>query len=202
MAAVTALLLAATLSPGTSHARAERVVLSSDASGSRLARESLDLCLGSKLDRGLELAEKAVAETPNDAKAHFAVFCNLGRQLETRGADLASVSDVGRLKEEIDRALEIEPAFIDALIAKGRFLDQLPWIMGGDDDESEQLLRKAVSLAPDYAQARVFLAEFLLEHDETEEARRLAIEASILAKASGERELLARARTVADEARG
>ena len=59
------------------------------------------------LARGLAVAERAVAANDGDAKAHFAVFCNLGRKLANEGASLAGVSDVERLRDEIDRALAL-----------------------------------------------------------------------------------------------
>ena len=116
----------------TAQAAAAEPVLARDGSGSALAREASGLCLDSvkaagetermtMLERGLATAERAVAADARDAKAHFAVFCNLGRKLENEGASLAGVASVQRLSDEIDRALELEPAFVDALAAKGTF---------------------------------------------------------------------------------
>ncbi|MBY0278394.1 hypothetical protein K2Z84_23950 [Candidatus Binatia bacterium] len=151
-----------------------------------MARQAVTLCLDAAkteddaqradtLQRGLEQAEQAVAESPNDAKAHFAVFCNLGRKLEDDGASLAGVANVSRLKSEIDRALALEPGFVDAMTAKGAFLVKLPSLLGGDADEGERLLRRAVALAPQHAAARLELAKALEEKGDThaalEEAR-------------------------------
>jgi tetratricopeptide (TPR) repeat protein len=155
-------------------AHAERLMFARDGSGSSLAREAVALCLDAAkvendtqradmLQRGLDTAERAVAENANDAKAHFAVFCSLGRQLEDDGATLAGVANVSRLKSEIDRALSLEPGFVDALTAKGSFLVKLPGLLGGDDDEGELLLRRAVQLAPKHAPARLELAKALDE---------------------------------------
>jgi hypothetical protein len=36
------------------------------------------------LERGLDRAEEAVRADPQDAVAHFAVFCNLGKRLEMK----------------------------------------------------------------------------------------------------------------------
>ena len=167
-------------------ARAEKLVFARDASGSPAARQSVAKCLDAAridddeqraemLQRGLDDAERAVTENPNDAKAHFAVFCNLGRKLEDDGASLAGVSNVSRLKSEIDRALALEPGFVDALTAKGSFLVKLPSLLGGDTDEGERLLRRAVQLAPTHAPARLELAKALDEkgdkHAALEEAR-------------------------------
>jgi tetratricopeptide (TPR) repeat protein len=155
-------------------ARAEKLVFARDASGAPAARRAVTQCLDAvrieddaqraeQLQRGLDAAEQAVAESPNDAKAHFAVFCNLGRKLEDDGASLAGVANVSRLKSEIDRALALEPGFVDAMTAKGAFLVKLPSLLGGDADEGERLLRRAVQLAPNHAPARLELAKALDE---------------------------------------
>jgi len=174
-------------------AAAEKPVLARDATGGALAREAVGICLDAAkaedaereamLERGLATAERAVAADPNDAKARFAVFCNLGRKLEDGGASLAGVASVKRLREEIDRALDLEPAFVDALAAKGSFLVELPSLLGGDVEEGVRLIRRAVELAPDYPPARLQLAKALVEQGEKEAA--LAEARIVLAAADG-----------------
>lgn len=174
-------------------AAAEKPVLARDGSGSALAREAVGLCFeaakagdaerAEMLERGLATAERAVAADANDAKARFAVFCNLGRKLEDDGASLAGVANVKRLRQEIDRALALEPAFVDALAAKGSFLVELPSLFGGDVEEGVRLIRRAVELAPDYPPARLQLAKALLEQGEEEAA--LAEARVVLAAADG-----------------
>ncbi len=174
-------------------AAAEKPVLARDGSGSALGREAVGLCFDASraseaervpmLERGLATAERALAADPNDAKAHFAVFCNLGRKLEEDGASLAGVASVQRLRESVDRAIALEPTFIDALAGKGAFLVELPGLLGGDEDEGLRLLRRAVDLAPDHAQARLELAKALKEHGDAQAA--LAEARIVLAKADG-----------------
>src|SRR5437016_5237626 len=52
------------------------------------------------LERGLELAEDAVTADRFDAKAHFAVFCNLGKKMQGGGPGLRQALVIGRLKRE------------------------------------------------------------------------------------------------------
>jgi hypothetical protein len=169
--------------------RAEKLVFARDASGSPAARQAVALCLDAArveddaqradmLQRGLDGAERAVAENANDAKAHFAVFCNLGRKLEDDGASIAGVANVSRLQREIDRALALEPGFVDAVTAKGSFLVKLPALLGGDADEGERLLRRAVELAPNHAPARLELAKVLGEKGDEQEETRTALTAA------------------------
>lgn len=184
-------------------ARAEKLVFARDASGSPAARQAVTLCLDAAkaesdakraemLERGLQQAESAVADTPNDAKAHFAVFCNLGRKLEEEGASLAGVTNLSRLQSAIDRALALEPGFVDAMTAKGAFLVKLPSLLGGDAEEGERLLRRAVQLAPDHAPARLELAKALNEkgdkHAALEQARAVLTVADARSSAAETRE--------------
>jgi hypothetical protein len=140
-------------------------------SGSPAAREALALCAraaaeapreaAATLERGLARAEAAVTLDDGDARAHFAVFCNLGRRLQLAGASVAAAAALGRLRAEVERALELAPLFVDALVGKGAMLASLPWLLGGDADEGERLIRAAIALAPDHAGAHGELAHVL-----------------------------------------
>jgi hypothetical protein len=179
-AAVALCALGALLTTGS--ARAEGVVFARDGSGSALARESLTVCFDAMrgkaaserdamLERGLALAERAVAADDSDAKAHFAVFCNLGRKLEAAGVSLAGVTGVKRVIGEVDRAIALQPAFVDAVTAKGALLVRLPALLGGDEEEGEHLIRHAIAMAPNDPAARLQLVKALLERGEKDEAR-------------------------------
>jgi tetratricopeptide (TPR) repeat protein len=181
------LLLIAVLSLLGGTAEAAKVVRLDDGTGSEAGRGAAQLCrqvdvksrseaAKGQLVRALALAEKAIAENENDAKAHFAVFCSLGRRAEIEGADVEGLTTLGRMRDSLDRALEIEPTFVDALLAKGRLLARLPWILGGDAEEGERLIRRAIELDPSSAVARLQLAHVLSERGEAAEARRIARE--------------------------
>jgi hypothetical protein len=109
--------------------------------------------------RGLELAEAAVAADPHDAKAHFAVFCNLGKQLQSHRPGPHDLMAVGRLKREIDTALALAPGDSDLLAAKGTLLLALPWFLGGDARQGKGLLRATLVKDPDNAVARHYLSK-------------------------------------------
>ncbi|MBI1818374.1 MAG: hypothetical protein HYR72_25615 [Deltaproteobacteria bacterium] len=149
-----------------------RIAIAAEPSGSPMARESLTMCERAEdltdtekpviLDRGLQLAEAAVAADSGDARAHFAVFCNLGKQAELAGLGLNSLATVRRLRQELDLALGLSPDDADALAAKGALLLNLPRLLGGDPAAAEQLLRRAVVLNPQNAAARRYLAQALV----------------------------------------
>ena len=136
--------------------------------GSDLAAEALFLCRVAELvtvseaeallERGLAEAEQAIAADDLDAKAHFALFCNLGRRVQLRPIGLRSLTEMRRARRELDRTLELAPRSVDALAAKGALLLALPWFLGGDREEGERLLRQALEIDPEFAYARVTLA--------------------------------------------
>ena len=137
--------------------------------GSTRAHEALALCDASTretdrqvrftlLDQGLAAAESAVGEDAADAAAHFAVFCNLGRQLQLRSIGLLTFFDIRRMRREIDRTLELAPRSPGVLTAKGLMLIQLPRLLGGDTSEGQRLIRRALELEPDFEPARKALA--------------------------------------------
>lgn len=179
-----------------------------DPPGSPRANEALALCNASaatveerraNLARGLALAEGAVAADEGDAKAHFAVFCNLGTDLKLRGLGLSSLFTVRRVRREIEHALELAPDYADALVGKGELLLQQPRLLGGDAEEGERLLRAALRVDPSFMEAHLGLARALAARGAREEARDEARHAlteaervSDLAKAVEARELLAR----------
>ena len=125
------------------------------------------------LAHGLERAEEAVRTTPRDAVAHFAVFCNLGKRLQMKRRTLgmvATLGELGRAQRELDVALTLAPDYPAALAAKGAMLVELPRLFGGDVQEGERLLRRAVALDPGDARTRLLLAQVLRARGEGEEA--------------------------------
>jgi hypothetical protein len=125
------------------------------------------------LMRGLELAQDAASAEPSDARAHFAVFCNLGKQVQSRAPGLRDLGTIGRLRHELDTALTLAPDDGGALTAKGALLLTLPWLLGGDVRRGEELLRLALSKDPTNAAARRYLSEALRSRGADNEAHAL-----------------------------
>ena len=145
------------------------------------------------LARGLARAEEAVRVNPQDAVAHFAVFCNLGKRLELQrhGAGLfAMLGALHRVQREIDIALALAPDYPAALAAKGEMLIELPRLLGGDLQEGERLLRRAVALDPVDPRMRLMLANVLRISGERDQAlAHAAIAMGLLERAGSVREL-------------
>jgi len=98
------------------------------------------------LTRGLRLAERAVEMDGDDAHAHFAIFCTLGKLAERKPVGIETVKTVRRLRQEVDRTLELAPEYIPALIGKAEMLLRLPRWLGGDPDEAQRCLERARAL--------------------------------------------------------
>ncbi len=112
------------------------------------------------LSAALDRAEEAVRVSPQDPVAHFAVFCGLAKRARWSSAGsglLAALSDIRRAGRELDIALTLAPDYPGALAAKGAMLMQLPWFLGGDRNEGERLLQRAVALDPDDPHMRTML---------------------------------------------
>lgn len=126
------------------------------------------------LDAAVALAEAALEADEHDPRAHFALFCALGRRTQLTGAGLGAVTTLLRLRRTIDRAVELGPTDADALTAKATFLARLPRWLGGDVREAEHLARRAIAIDPDLPAAHLALAEALAEVDATGAQREAA----------------------------
>ena len=186
------------------------IVSSAQESGTHLAKLALEECHRGRLavDRATRLAhfqhgqtlgERAVAADEGNANAHFALFCNLGEVLRIDGESLTSLFGLRRMMSELDRALEINPAHIDALSAKGTLLVKLPSILGGDAQQGEALLEHVVSRAPKAVNARLSLAKVRCEHGRHQEAMTLATDALVLAQKHNRPDFIPEARAVIEQ---
>jgi len=93
-------------------------------------------------DRGIALANQAIALDPGLADAYYALFLNLGRKSE-RGGMTSQMKNLSELKRLIDRTLELDPNHAHAWEAKGEMLVRLPRLLGGSMSEGEKALRRS-----------------------------------------------------------
>ncbi len=143
-------------------------------------------------ERGKVLAELAVKENDANADAHFALFANWGRMLQTDGW-LKNSFHLSALWKELDRALDLDPDHPDALAAKGGLYLGLPRFLGGDAQKAQALLERSVELDGDSVGARLELADCYLRDDRHDEARDLAATAMRIAVEQGKARFVRRA---------
>ena len=96
---------------------------------------------------------------------------------------ITSVMGFRRMTNELDRTLELAPDHLSALSAKGTFLLRLPFLLGGDREKGEKLLRYVLRKSPQSVNARLSLAKRYCADGRHSEALLLASEALSLAQA-------------------
>jgi Tetratricopeptide repeat len=190
----------------TSHSLADRVKEGTAAATIRESYRCLETGESSEDDatklywygRGKDLAVAAVSKDDGDADAHFALFANWGRQLQTDGW-LKNAYHLPALRRELDRALEIDPNHADALAAMGGLYLELPRFLGGDVAKAEPLLVRAIELDPLGPGARLELADCYTSQSRQDAARDLATTARRLAIEQGKPHLVRRANALLAE---
>jgi len=115
-------------------------------------------------------AEEAVRLDDANGHAHYALFCSFGRLTELRGS-IAQALMLPRLRRELNRALQLDPAHSDALAAKAEMLFRLPRFLGGNVTEAETFARRALQYDPTYWRAHILLARILIAQSRHSAAR-------------------------------
>jgi tetratricopeptide (TPR) repeat protein len=135
------------------------------------ARE-LDATAMSLYHQAIAEAEAALARNPNSAGANFVYFAARGRILLADGLtkNLMELRELDR--KHLDRAIELDPRYFNAIAAKGGVLLDLPRLLGGDPAEGLRLLKRANQLNPGGPGTRVSLAKALARNGQIEEARK------------------------------
>lgn len=141
---------------------------------------------------GKELAERAVKEDERNPEAHFALFANWGRWLQTDGWLKNSIY-LPSLWRELDRTLALDPNHADAIAAEGGLYLQLPRFLGGDVVKAQALLERAVVLDPESPGAQLELARCYFESNRRDEAREHADLARRIAVGEGRPRFVRRA---------
>jgi hypothetical protein len=172
-----------------------------------VTNEALGLCRRSSfvaqdtalalVERGIVLARTATAETPNDKVAHFALFCNLARRMSLAGIGIGTMRDLLRARRALERSLQIDPTYVDALAARGALLYYSPRLTGGDAAAGERVIREVLATHPENP-VRLVLVELLVDRSDVGEARREARRSLEALDASADPTVRAGARALLD----
>ncbi|HEX6101025.1 MAG TPA: tetratricopeptide repeat protein [Thermoanaerobaculia bacterium] len=81
--------------------------------------------------KAVEVMEKAVAAKPNDARRFFWLGTAYGTAARGAGM-LKTISIAGKARDAFDKAVALDPGFIDARFALLEFHLMAPGVMGGD----------------------------------------------------------------------
>lgn len=123
-------------------------------------------------EQGIYHARKAIALAPEKPDGHFWLGVNYGVYGQAKGV-LKSLSLVKPIKEEMNKVIQIDPAYEFAGPDRvlGRVYYELPGFAGGSKKKSLEHLLKSKELGPQVGLTRIYLADTYLAIDEVEKAR-------------------------------
>jgi tetratricopeptide (TPR) repeat protein len=124
------------------------------------------------LESGMDAARKALALKPERPEGHFWLAANMGALAESFGLR-QGLKYRKAIKEELERALAIDPAFMQGSAdrALGRWYYKVPGLFGGDDKQAEAHLRTSLKFNDQSTITHFFLAELLIDQNRKAEAR-------------------------------
>ncbi len=118
---------------------------------------------------GARVAKKALDLRESSADAHFLYAANLGSAVELQGLVTAALT-IRQLKSMCIGCWSLMTRYVQAHHMLGRMYEELPWVLGGDQEAAVEHLKKAVSLDGLYAPARLDLAKWYMNHGQKGEA--------------------------------
>lgn len=119
-------------------------------------------------DRAVELLEKAVKATPNNADAHYLLGSAYGRKAQ-KASIFSQMGLAGKAKDHLIKAVELDPNHLDARFGLMEYYAMAPGIVGGSKDKAQQQaaeIKKRDSIIGHRAYAQLFL------HDKNNDAAR------------------------------
>ena len=119
------------------------------------------------LDDAIKHVEEAVLLEPNNAEYHSYLSQVLGRKAQR--APVFKKFGLGKkCKSETERALQLDPAHLEANITLMLFLDQAPGFVGGDKERAKSMPDQLAKLDP--AKGALLRAHFEYESHQPEKA--------------------------------
>jgi tetratricopeptide (TPR) repeat protein len=86
-------------------------------------------------DAAAALFEKAVAQNPKSAEAHYLLGTAYGSQAQ-KASIFGQASLAGKTKDEFEKAVELDPSLVDARFGLVQFYAMAPGIVGGSFDKA------------------------------------------------------------------
>ncbi len=119
--------------------------------------------------KGIKYGSQAIEANPEGKEGHLYYMANLGTHARIRGV-WAAIMKFPEIKKEMDRALELDPNYPEALVARGQFLREMPGIFGDKEEEVLQLYQRAIESNPRFIVVHFYLAEIDAEHKRYDDA--------------------------------
>ena len=125
-------------------------------------------------DRGIALAQRAIALQPNSVEGHFWLAANYGGKAQLVGA-LKALSTVKKIRNEMQIVVKLNDAYENgnAYLALGEIDRELPGVMGGNKKRALGLYEQGLKVAPENLDLKVALSKAYKDAGRKDEARRL-----------------------------
>jgi tetratricopeptide (TPR) repeat protein len=91
--------------------------------------------IGGDIDTAVDVFEKAVAQSPNSAEAHYWLGSAYGTKAQRSGMFAAAMM-AGKVKDQFEKAVVLDPKYIEARFGLMEFYAIAPGFMGGDVDKA------------------------------------------------------------------
>ena len=98
-------------------------------------------------DAAIENLEKAVAQSPKSAEAHYHLGSAYGAKVQSGGM-LAAARYAGNIKEEFEKAVALDPKYVDAHYALVQVYASAPEMMGGSYEKAFEHAKAIKAIDP------------------------------------------------------
>jgi len=98
-------------------------------------------------DAAIEILEKAVAQSPKSAEAHFYLASAYGSKIQESGM-FGAAKYASKLKEESEKAVELNPRYVEARYSLVQFYAGAPGLMGGSYDKALEQAKEIKAVDP------------------------------------------------------
>jgi tetratricopeptide (TPR) repeat protein len=98
-------------------------------------------------DAAIGLLEKAVAQSPNSAEAHFYLASAYGSKVQESGL-FGAAKYASKLKDEFERAVALNPKYVEARYGLVQVYAAAPGVMGGSFDKAFEQAKEIKALDP------------------------------------------------------
>ncbi len=124
-------------------------------------------------EKGMDAAQRAIAQEPNAVEGHFWLAANYGGYAEQKGA-FKALWMVRKIRAEMETVLRLNDRYLDggAYLALGELDRQLPRLLGGSLKRAISRLEQGLQIAPNNLEIKLALAQAYQEAGRKEDARR------------------------------
>ncbi|MBS1812909.1 MAG: tetratricopeptide repeat protein [Acidobacteria bacterium] len=125
-------------------------------------------------EKGIVLAQRAVALQPDSVEGHFWLAANYGGKAQLVGA-LKALATVKKIRNEMQMVVKLKDTYENgnAYLALGEIDRELPGVMGGNKKRALSLFEQGLKVAPENLDLKVALAKAYKDAGRKDEAQRL-----------------------------